>query len=322
MNKEAAELLSLAQKRNRSIPYLIEQDKVLQQRRELRTTIIRVLGHLWYIRRGSALDGVDNLENAIELGETGTPLVAISNHLSDSDHAIKRIMLEHEGYRNFANKMLFLAGLKMIERPLLRQFASAEKMLLIPTPFDMEDLETVLKSDGLSEEEVKVLRTLKRNYIHLSRKAKEDATASLEQDPEEILALYPESTRSRTRMVGKAHPLTNAWYNFRPGTFLVPIAVEGGEYMHPPGIKIPYKRINAKVKIGPPVPVQQLISKAEELPKGQRAQFLADYAFSFVVNLLDPKFVSADQRNYFRQLATLYSKKTMGISLLLPFKNE
>lgn len=306
MSAEKSELLATAKKRNKSIPHIISENRVLQERRESRTAFLMLLGDIWFIRNGSTLTGQNHLETAMKLIDQGEPFTAISNHLSDADHAIRRFMLEHNGYREFADRMLYLAGLKMIERPLIRQVASAEKFALIPTPNDMKNLEDIIKSGDLSEEERTILRRLKKNYVNLSRKAKEDVTRSLGQNPEEILALYPESTRSRTGMVIGAEPLTNMWYRlYQSQGFILPIAIEGGDYMQPPGTAIPFKRINAKVTVAEPVPIKRLEDKASLLPKEERPQFLADYAFSFVVNLLDPKYVPAAKRQYFKQFATL-----------------
>lgn len=41
------------------------------------------------------------------------------------------------------------------------------------------------------------------------------------------------------------------------------------------------------------------------VPEPLRQQFMADYAFSLVVNLLDPKYVPQQQREYYRQFAAL-----------------
>ena len=260
------------------------------------------LANIRHIRNGSVLIGQDNIEKAMKLAQSGTPEVAVSDHQSDSDHAIKRFMFESNGFHTFANSMLYLGGLKMIERWDVRQFSSSENMLLIPTPYDIENVDTALNSNGLTEDQKRILTRLRRNYANLSTKAIRSVNAYLSQNNEAIIGLYPESTRSRTGFIGEAKTLANIWYRLRPGTYIVPIAVEGGDYMHPPGT-FPIRRINARVVVGEPQPVEKLVKRAKSVPESEREQFIADYAFSLVVRLMDPKYVPPEKRDYFKQLA-------------------
>lgn len=303
MTPENSELLALAQKRNASIPDIIRNDEVLRKRREYRTMFLRVVSK-YFLRKGSTLEGQENLESALKTGQAGTPLIVISNHFSDADHSIKRFMLEQNGYREFADRLLYLAGLKMIERPLVRQVASAESLVLIPTPFDLEKLRTAIKSTEFTAEQRWILQRLKANYTDLSHETKRKVDEAQKTD-DSILSFYPESTRSRTGQAISAHNLTNIWYQYNPDALIVPISIEGGEYMQPPGTILPYRRINARVRVGQPIQVQDVLTKAQELPRRDRAQFVADYPFSFVVNSLDPKHVTPKLRSYYKELAAI-----------------
>ena len=160
--QKRTEFFELVDKRNQSIPNLIVEDRVLQERREQRTAFLMMLGDLWFIRRKSTFFGQNHLEEALKLIEQGEPFTVISNHFSDSDSAIRRFMLEYNGYREFADSLLYLGGLRMLERPLVRQVASAEKFVVVPTPLDMENVKHGLTKEPLTPQERSELQEIKR----------------------------------------------------------------------------------------------------------------------------------------------------------------
>lgn len=303
MSAELEPILVTAKRRNESIPDLIRSNKILQEKRLDRTMLIRALG-LWYVRRGSVLQGYANIESAMELTSNRIPIVDISNHQSDSDHALKRIIFERNHYWRFANRILYLGGLKMKERKDVGFFTKSEDMLLIPTPFDIEEVDNALSLEGITEDERQVLSRLRRNYTNLSAKAIRVAGALRRKNKELRIGLYPESTRSRTGLVGNPRPQTSVWYRLEEGTHILPIAVEGGDYFHPPGA-FPVKRVNARVIVGEPFPFEKIEHRAKAIPRSQQEQFIADYAFSLVVNMMSPKFIPPDKRAYYQQFKSL-----------------
>ena len=302
---ERETLLKIAQGRNAAIPNIIEEDRVLQERREFRTGVLRLFSHYW-LRQGSVLTGQENLDKAMSHAQDGSPLIVVSNHLSDADHVIKRFMLEKNGYKEFADLMLFLGGLKMIERWEIRQVASAERMALIPTPKDIDLVRRALHFGQFSEQELEMLRQLKTNYVNLSNIAKTQVLESIHKN-NHILGFYPEGGRSYSGFVDQQHIniLSNTWYDSLPDGYIVPISVEGGEHIVPPN-ELPklHRSINAVISVDEPIPIAQVLEKASTISgKRNREQFIADYPFSKVVKMLSLKYVDPNIKSYYQKLA-------------------
>lgn len=257
MEYETKVLLSLAERRNILIPRMIENGQVYQPSHPGMVAFSRALSYCSFSE--VQVQGEDHLAEAVRLGEKH-PLIVTSNHQTDVDAVVVRRALEKIGFGNFADKLVYLAGLKMIERWSTRYLMGTGSVVYVATPFDRQQLKQVLTSPEqmgrLSPEQVATLRECEDNYQRLNRIAKIDIHKLLGQGY--ILSLYPESTRSRTGLMQRAPREVSVNFAFKEAVIL-PMMVNGAQTVFLPDQKVRWwKRAKTWMRVGEPYPVEEL----------------------------------------------------------------
>lgn len=284
---ERAELIRLARRRTREITDRVLQEKVAttidlrRQRRVIQATKIFV--------RGTKVTGLENIDLAIKKSENSR-LIVINNHFADSDHSIRRIILDENGYKEFADKLFYLAGLKMDERWYTEKFMGAENTVYIPTPADFAVVEKYLAQGSLAFYERSVLERYLARLRLLQDRAKDAVNRFTQQGL--ILSYYPEAGRNRKLRVGRA-PKESAGVIGRTGV-LLPIVVYGHEESLPAErLPNPLKRGVAQMVIGEPFLVEEVWEYARGRTNGQKNMAI-DYIMAKLAENLPPYYIDPE----------------------------
>lgn len=303
-------LLGYLDSRNELIPKLIKKDQVFRPRTPLRTFLS------WFITEtcisgDSLFTGQRHLEEAIRAYQSGASMAIASNHESDSDHGIRRFGMRKNGYGEYANKIVYLAGLKMIERLLISTLSRSENQLYIPTPMDGDALKNALRFNrsAYKPEEIAKMKKLFDNYHGLIDAAKGEVDKRAGPDGLWI-GVYPEATRSRDGKLGPARLETARWFTNGKEGFVLPMATSGGLQLLPPDAPpLLHKRFVADcamttVSVGPMIPSWKLIKFTESLPltKAGQAQLTVDCIMAHVAVLMGPDRVLAERWNHLMQV--------------------
>lgn len=144
------------------------------------------------------VEGREHLEAAWSQVLAGKRLGVTFNHQSDADHDVKRLILRKLNLEEFADRMFFVAGLKMLEREETRMFMPAENALLVATPTDLHNMEKAdrwIDRGRLTEEEENIVI----NYIELMGALSTASSSEYERLVKlgMIPSFYPEATRTR-----------------------------------------------------------------------------------------------------------------------------
>lgn len=303
-------LLGYLDSRNELIPKLIKKDQVFRPRTPLGAFLS------WFITETcispeSLFIGQRYVEEVIRAYQSGASIAVASNHESDSDHGIRRFGMRKNGYGEYANKIVYLAGLKMIERPLISTLSRSENQLYIPTPMDGDALENALRFNRseYKPEEIAKMRELFDNYHCLIGAAK--AEVNKRGGPFGLLrAVYPEATRSRDGMLGNARRETASWFTNGKDGFVLPMATSGGPELLPPEAppllhkRFVVDRAMTTVSVGPMIPSLKLIKFTESLPltKAGQAQLTVDCIMAHVAVLMGPDRVFPERWNHLMQV--------------------
>lgn len=304
------QFLELAKRRNVLIPQLIAKNEVYQKRSESLSQAVRILSYVFILPK-SSLKGQENLEHAQQIRDEGFPLIVVSNHTSDLDHPARRAVLERNGYRSLADSLVYVAGLKMIERKYVKLLVRGEGFVLIPTPFDAEKLDSALNQQSLyTEEEQEYLGNLRTNYRIISEKARR-TVKSLTEDGYHNVAWYPESTRSRNGgLIQKSPEVTSVWYFFLKDSYILPISIKGGHRLLPPEREIWAIPSTISIRVGKPYSTGAMIETARSLPRESQRDFLANYPLATIAEL-EPDLVDPRMKNYFEELIRTGKKITV-----------
>lgn len=203
--------------------------------------------------------GEEHLTEAVRLKESH-PLIVTSNHQTDVDAVVVRRGLEKIGFGSFADRFVYLAGLKMIERWSTKHLMGTGSVVYVATPFDSQRLKQVLSSpeqiSRLSPEQVDTLRVCENNYEYLNSIAKGKIHELLGQGY--ILSLYPESTRSRTGLMQRAPREVSVNFRLKDAVVL-PMVIAGAQAVFPPEKHVRWwKRAQCWMRLGEPYPVSEL----------------------------------------------------------------
>ncbi|MCR4306214.1 MAG: hypothetical protein NUV73_03975 [Candidatus Daviesbacteria bacterium] len=210
MALELGQVIGIAESRNKLIPDLIRGNRVYWDARLDKTLFAQ--GVCALVTSGMRVKGASNLEEAARLAKTEEELL-VTNHVSDGDHPARRKAFECLGYKEFADSLVYIGGLKMLERWWIRMFAPAEKMLLVPTPFDFDNLIDALKElrglqrrGQLTEDEYgsqhELLKSYGKNLGILNDRAEEERERLIQEGMN--ILLYAEATRSGNGLLQRA----------------------------------------------------------------------------------------------------------------------
>lgn len=259
MNKEIQLVLEQAKSRNGKIPRMIRTYQFFTPRDPIKTAFLR-----WWVYRAVpeiTVCGIENLEEAEKLRQNGYEIVVASNHQSDADHATKRRGLEEVGYREFADRLIYSAGVKMDERWYTRALMGGENSVYIIPPFDIRLISRVLDEEKgmgsqLTKTEREVISEYQKNAASLNRTSLRYLKGLIHLGF--MPCIYPESTRSRDGFLGEA-PREVSIYLTNMDGYVLPIATNGITEAFPPGRNFNLVKsltgVSVEMHIGKPVPI-------------------------------------------------------------------
>lgn len=186
---------------------------------------------------GTELYGRENLDYVQSNLGKGQFIFA-PRHASDADHHAIDHILRRNGYAQIANRLRFVAGIKMWDRPQTRYLMPGLESMPVPAPGYFDEAYAMLEK-AVSEKE----KALVRDYIKdmrslgkLSFNANEDDWKSGKTIP----VVYIETTRSREDMLERARPEVVAY--FKNG-LIIPVMSEGVADVFPVGRRPRWEKI-------------------------------------------------------------------------------
>lgn len=263
------QFVDLADSRNKkSFPRVLREDKLGNSR-----VYWPAQGHkrfmaqaLLFVTVGSIkVIGLDNLKEAAEKSKEDLHMV-ISNHIADLDHPLKRLILYRAGLKDFADRLFFPAGLKMIERWYTAPLMPGENVLFVMTPFDAKNLEDAKAFyPSLSKKQQTIIDRYEQNFVDLTRASGREKHRLEEQGM--IMVSYPEATRSRNGFLIEGQEAVTAHYpKKRDDVYAVPMIVRGIEQINP-AEKLPRPgRVEVTVIVGKRYPVRDIWVKDNGVP--------------------------------------------------------
>lgn len=253
--------LALAERRNnRVFPQLLGQDesgnsKVYWPAARHKQLLIQAILHACVTR--VKVKGLDNLYDAAGLSEENQVIV-VSNHLADFDHPLKHYFLCRVGLGGFADRLVFPAGLKMIERLHTRIFMPGENSLFVMTPFDARDLANAKADyDSLSSAKRAIIDKYRHNFACLTIESAREMIRLRKEGM--IFVSYPEATRSRTGRLGSGQEAVTAHFP-RNGdkVFVVSMMLDGINRFNPPERPLCLVRTEVSMAVGKSYPVKDI----------------------------------------------------------------
>ena len=295
---EVEKFVSLAEKRNKLIPSLIETGQVHLSPRPFKQAVMR--GMMRLVVSSVEVEGISNLEEALRLS-VDHALIVTSNHQSDEDHALKRHILENissqnGGFKQLADRMVYPAGLKMHERRYIRMFMGAEHSVYVLTPFDIHNLRQMMRNRDLTDSQKEIVKKYWNNCVNLNKVSKEIMDNLVSQGL--IVSLYPESTRTRDPqgLLQRAPKEIGSYFQDCPDGYVLPMIVTGITRTFPIAKRPQLQRSAVKMIVGKPYPVEQLLSAdlshSIDGERVTRADFVMVKIAALNPDLIDPKYGS------------------------------
>ncbi len=289
------ELLEKAKSRNHLIPDLLANKSNISQSKPVVTAVVRLITKSLF--PSPKLIGQSNVDAAIELSKDN-PLIIIANHQSDADTTAKRWILEHYGYRDLANRMVYPAGLKMYERAATRVFIKAETVAYVATPYDLQDINHWQNHPDLSNEDQQTLADYEANCNKLNRSSLRGLTQLSKSG--HVVSLYPEATRSRDGLIMRAPAETVAY--FRKDSYVLPVVLTGPAENFPPNRRPTWRPTQLTMRVGRPFATADILEDFMNLkyPTGINKidLFMAQMA------KLSPESVRPEDRKFYQYVLT------------------
>ncbi len=308
------QLISLAERRNITIPGLIRDEKVYWEAEPFKTLTVQGLCHA--VVPGIWAKGLDNLATAAGLVKNGEDVTEIGNHLCDGDHSARRHAFNRFGFQDFGRKLVFMAGLKMIERWPIKWFMPAESVIFIPTPFDFNNIKIGLKDlirqsrEGLIspteyDNRHELIEIYAKNLGTLNEEAKK-LRARIPQEGK-VICVYPEATRSLTGFTERAAAKVIDYApESKSEAYIFPVMLWGMEKFNPPNKNFRLTQTALHVVAGKPFKVGQIWEQAIDGQTFQgKAINRADVMMAYLGKLA-PEMVNPYLREFYSRLAEGY----------------
>lgn len=233
--------------------------------------------------------GKEYLRTIRESLRHGKGIIFIANHLSHADHPMIIRVLKSNGFADIANKLVFVAGMKLRNEFIAKLFSDAYTKLIVSTP----------SSGPVSEEE-------KRKAQMINWKGFMEASRLLNQGTP--LVIYAEGTRSKVKTLLKAIPAVAAYFENQNVEYIVPVAIRGTEKILPVGKTFP-RFGSVEITFDKPISPASLIDKAlKDLPDDLKNNYKKDKKLREEVNQKEMDylmkkiagFLPEEQRGYYR----------------------
>jgi 1-acyl-sn-glycerol-3-phosphate acyltransferase/ketopantoate reductase len=222
-------------------------EKPFVQRKPLATSVVNRI--VDFFCREFEVAGVENFASIRESIDKGKSVILVPNHASHADHPLIVKALRKNGFEDLAERIVFVAGMKVRDELMGKIFHNAYARVLVSTP-----------SSGLrTDEENRKSQSINlKGFLEINRLLNSSC----------LLVLYAEGTRSRENKLLKAIPSVARYFENPNIEAIHPVAIEGSVSLLPVGSMVPrYGR--AKVTVGEPLKPKELFKKAEEgLPTG------------------------------------------------------
>lgn len=287
--KQAVERKNLLQKLSANGAYI--------PRQPFKTRIVDTLTDIFIA--DIEVHGAKNLTGAEDLLDLdkGEELTVIGNHMSDGDPTLRRAAFTRTGHKSFADRLIWVAGLSMVERWYTRFFMGCDEAVMVVTPFDLRRIRGVLESEDDLAPEGKGLVKLYEESAHQLNKVAYKTSVAKRKDGFAV-SIFPESTRSRNN--GLLQEARRETATFFPRGYVLPIAAVGIREIVPVNGSFHLKRINARVDIGEVVPAAQIWEKSVKFFNGGRHN-PAEVAMAYVANL-NSSIVPEDRKPHYKAL--------------------
>lgn len=193
------------------------------------------------------INGRANLKSIRESLNKGKSTIILANHSSHADHPLIVKSLRESGFKDLADRIIFIAGMKVKNEFLGKCFSDAFAHILVSTP----------EKGEISEEEKRKAQMINiKGFSEINRLMNKG----------HLFVLYAEGTRSRNKKLLKAIPSVARYFENPNLEFLLPTAIEGAVDLLPVGESVP-RFADTKVTFGEPIQPDELFSKAfEDLP--------------------------------------------------------
>lgn len=252
------------------------------------------------------MKGIANLLRVRELQKEGRNLACTSAHRSDLDHTLLREGLEEEGFDDIASSLYFFAGVKMWTRPFTAFFMPGENALVVRTPSDAKDIDSMKARAIWNPGDLEVISRYEKCFNNLMEKSKERVRKL--GDEGKIGVFYPESTRSRDGFLGRAPREVGAilgwnWKN----TWVIPVSMDGIRNGMIPGklpnlLNIARRRVHVSIVWGEPYPAREIWDHdLTTLGSKVREISVADYVMAKIAQL-DWSIVRPEDRTMYEKI--------------------
>jgi 1-acyl-sn-glycerol-3-phosphate acyltransferase len=163
----------------------------------------------------STIAGLEFLDQAVALADSGRRVMIVGNHLSYADTMALRSLLSRRGRHDAVSRLTAVAGPKVYAEPMRRLAVAGIHSI------------KVAQSSTLSTNEQEPMSP--RELVRISRSCMRQAEESM--DVGRFVLIYPEGTRSRDTRLQPFVRATNRWLTL-PDVVLLPIALWGTEALY------------------------------------------------------------------------------------------
>jgi len=163
----------------------------------------------------STIEGLEFLDQAVALADSGRRVMIVGNHLSYADTMALRSLLSRRGRHDAVSRLTAVAGPKVYAEPMRRLAVAGIHSI------------KVAQSSTLSTNEQESLSP--RDLVRISKRCMQQAEESM--DEGRFVLIYPEGTRSRDTRFQPFVRATNRWLTL-PDVVLLPIALWGTEELY------------------------------------------------------------------------------------------
>jgi 1-acyl-sn-glycerol-3-phosphate acyltransferase len=220
-----------------------------------KTSIVEGLSQ--FFSKKLTVSGIDNLQIVRENLSKGKSVVLLANHLSHADHPTLGRAMRQNGFADLADRLTFVAGMRLKDEFLAKIFNNAYARILVSTP-------TTAPQTEKENRESQIINL--KGFFEASRLMNKGS----------LLVIYPEGTRSRDGKLLKAIPAVARYLENPNVGAILPVGIQGTGDLLPVGKKI-IRFKKTKISFGKPIFPAHLINDIlGELPADKRNNYKRD----------------------------------------------